>query len=133
MHVVACALGHLLTIHAFTYDERFDVPVICSNLARPPPPVLTTEFMLLVPRRAEGDGPVRCLLCGADSAIVQLHAACTLHGGNGVPLSPRLPSTLCSCNAVAFAGSIFVKSLEEQRYVEQRKPLHILSAVGFEW
>ncbi|EFN52782.1 hypothetical protein CHLNCDRAFT_138409 [Chlorella variabilis] len=58
--------------------------------------ILTTEFMLLVPRRAEGDGPV-------------------------------------SCNAVAFAGSIFVKSLEEQRYVEQRKPLHILSAVGFEW
>lgn len=58
--------------------------------------VLTSEFMLLVPRRAEAVGPV-------------------------------------SCNSVAFAGSIFVKSREEQQYVEQQGPLHILTAVGFDW
>lgn len=52
--------------------------------------------MMVVPRRAEADGPV-------------------------------------SCNAVAFAGSIFVKSSEEQDYVRQQGPLCILAAVGFEW
>lgn len=61
-----------------------------------PTAVLTEDFMLMVPRRAEADGPV-------------------------------------SCNSVAFAGSIFVRSREEQEHVRQRGPLRILTAVGFEW
>ncbi|KAL4440048.1 hypothetical protein ABPG75_003049 [Micractinium tetrahymenae] len=61
-----------------------------------PVSVCTRDFMMLVPRRQESDGPV-------------------------------------SCNSVAFAGSIFVRSEEEVRYVAQRGPLSILAATGYEW
>lgn len=39
----------------------------------------------------------------------------------------------CSCNSVAFAGSIFVRSREEQQFVRERGPLHVLTATGFPW
>ncbi|KAL4423467.1 hypothetical protein ABPG77_005419 [Micractinium sp. CCAP 211/92] len=58
--------------------------------------VCTRDFMMLVPRRRESDGPV-------------------------------------SCNSVAFAGSIFVRSVEEVQYVAQRGPLSILTSTGYEW
>lgn len=58
--------------------------------------VCTRDFMMVVPRRQEADGPV-------------------------------------SCNSVAFAGSIFVRSLEEVQYVHERGPLSILAATGYEW
>lgn len=38
-----------------------------------------------------------------------------------------------SCNSVAFAGSIFVRSREEQQFVRERGPLHVLTATGFPW
>ena len=38
-----------------------------------------------------------------------------------------------ACNSVAFAGSIFVRSREEQDFVRQRGPLHVLTATGFPW
>jgi ATP adenylyltransferase/5',5'''-P-1,P-4-tetraphosphate phosphorylase II len=80
--------------------EADDNEILAMPNCLPPPAaafaVLTSDFMLLVPRRAEAVGPV-------------------------------------SCNSVAFAGSIFVKSREEQQYVEQQGPLHILTAVGFNW
>ncbi|KAI7841171.1 hypothetical protein COHA_005137 [Chlorella ohadii] len=38
-----------------------------------------------------------------------------------------------SCNSVAFAGSIFVRSREEQQFVRERGPLHVLTATGFSW
>lgn len=45
--------------------------------------------------------------------------------------APLVPP--CSCNSVAFAGSIFVRSREEQQFVRERGPLHVLTATGFPW
>jgi ATP adenylyltransferase len=56
--------------------------------------VMTHHFMMVVPRRHEGAGPV-------------------------------------SCNAMAFAGSFFVRSTEELEYVRRAGPLHILESVGY--
>ena len=39
----------------------------------------------------------------------------------------------CSCNAVAYAGSLFVRSAEELEYARVRGPLHILTATGYPW
>jgi ATP adenylyltransferase len=63
-------------------------PTVSHNL------VMTRLFMMAVPRRREGDGPV-------------------------------------SCNAMAFAGSFFVRSAEELAHVRAAGPMHILAAVGF--
>ena len=52
------------------------------------------------------------------------------HAAGCAPTPPPLP---CSCNSVAFAGSIFVRSREEQQAVIQQGPLHILAATGYEW
>ena len=38
-----------------------------------------------------------------------------------------------SCNSVAFAGSLFVRSAEEQAFVRERGPLHVLAATGYPW
>lgn len=38
-----------------------------------------------------------------------------------------------SCNSVAFAGSFFVRSVEEVEYVKSRGPMSILAAVGYPW
>lgn len=165
--------------------------VLPPSVAPPTPPhppaaVCTRDFMLLVPRRAEADGPVGWagvqgfeeglrrlgmdgIVAVAQSAPAGLPAdstplstcpvgcaqlrrqlpprqarqrrTCLLQPpANGLPPNPRplslhaRPALLRrSCNSVAFAGSIFVRSKEEIAYVAGKGPLPILAAVGFEW
>lgn len=56
--------------------------------------VMTKEFMMVVPRRADGTGPV-------------------------------------SCNAMAFAGSFFVRGVDELEFIRKTGPMQILTDVGF--
>lgn len=143
------------------------------------PAVCTSDFMMLVPRQRESDGPVRCAdpchaghrrrfaagdaNCGhAPRWALQLAAGRC--GWGPLPAWPptdfncwrvqtprphRVPSAAprslaqlapapacpppCSCNSVAFGGSMFVRSTEEVQYVAQRGPLRILAATGYEW
>lgn len=38
-----------------------------------------------------------------------------------------------SCNAVAFAGSFFVRSTDELEYIKSQGPMHVLQQVGYSW
>ena len=79
-------------------------------------------------------GPMHCWLLGRPSQqllTAKLPAAWTAPA-QAAPASLPLPLRR-SCNSVAFAGSIFVRSLEEQQFVRERGPLHVLTATGFPW
>ena len=56
--------------------------------------IMTQDFMMVVPRSAEGLGPVKA-------------------------------------NAMAYAGSFFVRGEDELEYIEAQGPLHVLTALGY--
>ena len=137
----------VVSCHGWMWLRRVNACVLVTQPSLLPCPVLlcaptavcTADFMMLVPRRHEAAGPVRCGGSSCRAALLLFWCVFAALDAVSKPhvvllgAYPPPPTLSRSCNSVAFAGSIFVRSREEQQAVVQQGPLHILTATGYEW